>query len=86
MVATFTARLAESKALLSDWLRRFLQTRKRRAEQEREFYRELGAYCRAYNLSPICEDDWKSAAYVRNDYRIINAKGDVLWTKANLHR
>jgi hypothetical protein len=86
MVATFSVALAKSKALLSDWLQRFLQARKRRTEQEREFYRDLGAYCRANNLSPICEDDWKSAAYVRNDDRIINAKGDVLWTKVNLPR
>jgi hypothetical protein len=85
MVAVLVT-LTRGKALFSEWLRRLLQARQRRNEQEREFYRKLGAYCRANNLSPICEDDWKSAAYVENNDRMINAKGDVLWTKANLHR
>jgi hypothetical protein len=82
----FLAALTKSDTRFSHWLRRFLQARKRRIEQEREFYRSLGAYCRAKNLSPVCEDDWKSAAYISNDDRILDAKGDVLWTKANLPR
>jgi hypothetical protein len=86
MATTVLVALTKSKALLTHWLRRFLQARKHRTQQEREFYRKLGAYCRANNLSPICEDDWKSAAYIRNDDRIINAEGDVLWAKASLHR
>jgi hypothetical protein len=42
------------------------QARKRRLEQERAFYRNLNAYCRANNLSTICEDDWKTAAHDKN--------------------
>jgi hypothetical protein len=88
MAMIFLAALARSNTRLSHWLRRMLQARKHRVEQEREFYRKLGAYCRANNLSPICEDDWKSAAYMKNDesFRTINAKGNVLWIKASLHR
>jgi hypothetical protein len=86
VVVAALATLTRGKVLFSDWLRRLLQARKRRNEQESEFYRKLGAYCRANNLSPICEDDWKSAAYIGNGDRTTDAKGDVLWTKANLHR
>ena len=86
MAIIFRVALTKSNGRVFRWLRRFFQARKHRAEQEREFYRTLGTYCRANNLSPICEDDWKTAAYIGNDDRI-NAKGDVLWTrKANLHR
>jgi len=85
-MAAVLVTLTKGKTLFSDWLARLLQGRKRKNEQEREFYRRLGAYCRANNLSPLCEDDWKSAAYIEvNDHRI-NAEGHLLWTKANLHR
>jgi hypothetical protein len=66
MATPFIGTLTKSKALLAGWLRRLLEAREHRIEQEREFYSNLGAYCPANNLSPICEDDWKSAAY-RND-------------------
>jgi hypothetical protein len=88
MATLFTVTLTKCRALLAGWRRRLLEARKRRIEHEREFYRNLGAYCRAHNLSPICEDDWKSAAYTGNDDSppMINSKGDVPWTKANLPR
>src|SRR5262245_51986498 len=63
-MAAVLVTLTKGKTLFSDWLARLLQGRKRKNEQEREFYRRLGAYCRANNLSPLCEDDWKSAAYI----------------------
>jgi len=85
-MAAVSVTLTRAKTLFSDWLRRFRQARQRKNEQEREFYRKLGTYCRANNLSPICGDDWKSAAYIENKDRTVNAKGDVLCTKANLHR
>jgi hypothetical protein len=83
--------LTRSRALLADWLRRLLEARKRRMEREREFYRSLNAYCRANNLSPICEDDWKVAAYDKSDRSVsvinsINSNGNVPWTKASLPR
>jgi hypothetical protein len=80
--------LTKSKALLAGWLRRLLEARKHRIEREREFYRNLSAYCRANNLSPICEDDWKVAAYdkIDDNASVITSKGHVPWTKASLRR
>jgi hypothetical protein len=80
--------LTRSRALLAAWLRRLLEARKRRMEREREFYRSLNAYCRANNLFPICEDDWKIAAHDKSDHNLssINSKGNVSWTKASLPR
>src|SRR5262249_8777088 len=87
-VAYLVNRFTNGTALLACYVRGLKQTRKRRAEQEREFYRNLSAYCRANNLNPICFDDWKSAAYDTNDNNLsMNSKGDVPWTKkANLPR
>jgi hypothetical protein len=48
---------------LAAWLRRGIAERKRRFDQEREFYLTLNAYCREYNLCPFCEDDWKACYY-----------------------
>ena len=72
--------LTKSKALVADWLGHLLIAHRRKTEQERDFYRNLAAYCRANNLSPVCEDDWKTAAYIRNgdDPSRTNSKGDVL--------
>ena len=72
--------LTKSTALITDWLGRFLNASRRRTEQERAFYRNLAAYCRANSLSPVCEDDWKTAAYIKNgdDPPTTNSKGDVL--------
>ncbi len=79
MATPFMVTLTKSKALLAGWLRRPLQARKHRIEREREFYRNLNAYCRANNLSPMCEDDWKIAAYdkIDHDVSMINSKGNV---------
>jgi hypothetical protein len=40
-----------------------IEARKRAIELERAFYRKLNAYCHANNLSALCEDDWRTAAY-----------------------
>jgi hypothetical protein len=80
--------LAKCKPLLAGWLRRLLDAHRRRIKREQDFYRNLATYCRDNGLSPICEDDWKTAAYTRNgdDPSTISSKGDVLWRKANLPR
>ena len=79
MVASIMKTLARSKALLARYVRSLLEARRRRIEHEREFYRNLKAYCRVNNLSPICEDDWKTAAYYKSDDNLsmINTKGNV---------
>jgi hypothetical protein len=59
LVKSFTMR----KSALASLVRERIEARKRSIEHEKEFYRKLGAYCRSNNLSPICEDDWKTAAY-----------------------
>ena len=71
--------LAKSKALLARSVRGLIEARRRRIEHEREFYRNLKAYCRANNLSPVCEDDWKTAAYDKSDddLSMTNTKGNV---------
>ena len=90
MATSLMVTLTKSKAVLAGWLRRLLEARKHRMEQEGEFYRHLNAYCRANNLSPICEDDWKTAAVAPDDdHRSHHSKGkgDVSWTKlVNLPR
>jgi hypothetical protein len=87
MATLFMVTLTKSKALLAGWLR-LLEARKHRIEREREFYRSLNVYCRANDLSPSCEDDWKIAAYDKIDDNacVINSKGHVPWTKASLPR
>jgi hypothetical protein len=59
--------LAAGKALVGCQMQRLVEGRKRRLAHEREFYRNLKAYCRANNLAFVCEDDWKTAAYERDD-------------------
>jgi hypothetical protein len=61
--STFT----KCKTLLASSAHGFLEARRQRLEDERQFYRNLKAYCRANNLSPICEDDWKTAACDNTD-------------------
>jgi len=58
-----------SKLHLMNFLKALIESRNCRIEQERRFYQSLDAYCRANNLSPICEDDWKTAAYANRDTR-----------------
>jgi hypothetical protein len=71
---TTVARLANihstGKLQLASYIRGRIDARRRRIEHEREFYRKLGAYCRANNLSCVCEDDWKMAAYAKNDDKL----------------
>jgi hypothetical protein len=55
---------------------RLVEARKRRIEQDDQFYRELRAYCRANNLSPVFEDDWRTWADDRKeDIRSSNRPG-----------
>ena len=79
MVAHVMSTFTKCKTLLASSVRGFLEARRQRLEHEREFYRNLKAYCRANNLSPICEDDWKTAAYDKTDDDIstIHSKGNV---------
>jgi hypothetical protein len=88
MATPFMGTLTTSKAMLAGWLRRLMEARKQRIEREREFYCNLNAYSRANNLSPICEDDWKVAAYdkIDDNASVITSKGRVPWTKASLPR
>jgi hypothetical protein len=87
-VAHLVKTVANGPGLLTYYVRSLKEARARRIEQERVFYRNLSAYCRANNLTPICHDDWKIAAYDTNDNNLsMNSKGDVPWTKkANLPR
>src|SRR5262245_9007551 len=58
--------LRSCRTALASFFRSRLEARRRRIEQDKEFYQKLAAYCRANNLSPICEDDWKTAAYSKD--------------------
>jgi hypothetical protein len=51
---------------LATLIRARLQARRRRIEQEKEFYRRLNTYCRAHNLPAVCAEDWKTAAYSKD--------------------
>jgi hypothetical protein len=65
---------------LAHYIRGVLAARRERLEHEREFYRNLTAYCDENNLPLIFEDDWKAAANAGSDTRHSqrNAKGSVL--------
>jgi hypothetical protein len=41
-------------------VRHLAEARRRRREHDQQFYRDLKAYCRAHNVSHVCEDDWKT--------------------------
>jgi hypothetical protein len=45
---------------LRSWTHKLLEARRRRLEHEKQFYAALNTYCRANNVSPVCEDDWKT--------------------------
>jgi hypothetical protein len=60
LVARVVNTFAKSKALLARYVGRFIEARRRRIEHEREFYRDLRAYCRANKVPPVCQDDWKT--------------------------
>lgn len=79
MVVQVMRTFTKCKTLLASSARSFLEARRQRLEHERQFYRNLKAYCRANNLSPICEDDWKTAAFDKtdDDNSMIHSKGNV---------
>jgi thiamine monophosphate synthase len=58
--------LKSGVSALASLIHQRIEARKRAIEQEREFYRKLNAYCRDNNLSAICEDDWRTAAYAQD--------------------
>jgi hypothetical protein len=62
-VAALVNGFTTCESALVSFVRKRIEARKRSIEREKAFYRKLGAYCRSNNLSPICEDDWKTAAY-----------------------
>ena len=62
-LAALVKNFTTHKSALASLIRERIEARKRSIEQEKEFYRKLNAYCRANNLSAICEDDWRTAAY-----------------------
>ena len=57
LMKSFTTR----ESALASFVRERIEARKRSIEQDKKFYRKLNAYCN--NLSAVCEDDWKTAAY-----------------------
>jgi hypothetical protein len=75
---------SNGKALLG----RLMEARRRRVQQDREFYRILRAYCRANNLPCACADDWKTAAYADSNDSLstVHSKGNVSCEKMNLPR
>jgi hypothetical protein len=73
-----TNTLATCAAVIAGGVHRCIESRRYRIEQDDEFYRSLRAYCRTNNLSPICEDDWKTAAADDTDNpSMIHSKGRV---------
>jgi hypothetical protein len=52
--------LLNSKATIGGYIGGIIEARRRRAEQETEFYLRLRAYCHANGVSPVCADDWKT--------------------------
>jgi hypothetical protein len=65
-IARLVGALRSYRATLVALVHERIEARTRRIEQDKEFYRKLADYCRANNLSPICEDDWKTAAYSKD--------------------
>lgn len=55
-------------------LRRIGDARRRRIEHDGQFYRNLRAYCRANNISAICEDDRRTWADDEGDDEASNPK------------
>jgi hypothetical protein len=52
--------VSNGTATIAGCIQNIIEARRRKAEQEREFYRKLKAYCHANNLSPVSADDWKT--------------------------
>jgi hypothetical protein len=78
-VAKFVTAVARSKTTLAAIVRNNIEARERRIEHDEKFYRELGAYCRANNLPPVCEDDWRLGSARQDDH-------DVLGRRLKNHR
>jgi hypothetical protein len=78
-VVRVTNLFADCTVLLARCVRGLIETRRRRIAHDEQFYRELRVYCRANNVSPVCEDDWRTAATDRSDrnHTMRNSKGDV---------
>ena len=55
--------LSNSKAAIGGYIDGIVEARRRRAEQETEFYLRLRAHCDANGVSPVCADDWKTYSY-----------------------
>lgn len=66
VAAAIATGLARCGAMVASRIRARIQARRRRIEQEKEFYLKLAAYCRSNNLPAICAEDWKSAAYTKD--------------------
>ena len=62
IVADATRAFVRAKIWVASFTSDLREARARRLAEEREFYRKLGAYCRANGISPTCEDDWKTGA------------------------
>jgi hypothetical protein len=62
MIVRVVRLVARGGALFARWADRVGEARRRRVEHDRQFYRNLNAYCRANNISPVCEDDWRTWA------------------------
>src|SRR5262245_52126726 len=73
----FVSMFARSRVLLVHFVHALIEARTRSIEGERRFYQSLDAYCRANNLSSVCEDDWKTAAYADRHVRQSTSKGAV---------
>jgi hypothetical protein len=58
-----TAHIASGVRRLASCVHSLIEARRRRIEEDKKFYRELRAYCRANNISPVCEDDWRTVAH-----------------------
>jgi hypothetical protein len=52
--------LTATKASIEDGLRNLAEARKAHRKHDEKFYRDLNAFCRANNVSHVCEDDWKT--------------------------
>jgi hypothetical protein len=60
-------------ARLTSYVFRLAEARKRRIAHDQEFYRNLKAYCRVNNISPVCEDDWKTWAADKSDDMVVKS-------------
>ncbi len=61
LVARFANTFTKSKSLLARSISELIEARRRSVEHEREFYRDLNAYCRAHKMPAVCTDDWMTS-------------------------